>query len=113
MLIKLSNFFSHRKATCSALTCPQLKALQLRGRCGGPSHPRLNPVGQLKQGLLAVNDIQVIYIGFQLLVLLWRHVTSKLISPAVSQGSDSVGNHVLQGRAGNVSMEGSLRVLRG
>lgn len=68
MLIKLSNFFSHRKATCSALTCPELKVLQLWGRPaegrGGSSHPGLDPVGQLKQGLLAVDDIQVINVGF-------------------------------------------------
>lgn len=49
---------------------------------------------ELEQGLLAVDDIQVVDIGLQLLLLLWRHVTSKLVSPAVSQGSDSVRDHV-------------------
>lgn len=31
---------------------------------------------ELEQGLLAVDDIQVVDIGLQLLLLLWRHVTS-------------------------------------
>lgn len=59
------------------------------GSCSG-----LQPVGELEQGLLAVDDIQVVDIGLQLLMLLWRHVTSKLVSPAVSQSSNSVCNHV-------------------
>lgn len=49
---------------------------------------------ELEQGLLAVDDIQVVDIGLQLLLLLWRHVASKLVSPAVSQGSDSICDHV-------------------
>lgn len=36
---------------------------------------------------------------------------TKLVSPAVSQGSHSVCNHMLEGRAGDVSVERSFRVL--
>lgn len=39
----------------------------------------LQPVGELEQGLLAVDDVQVVDIGLQLLMLLWRHVASYML----------------------------------
>lgn len=66
LLIKLSNFFSRRKGTCLALTFPQLEVPQLLGggeEAGAGSRPGLDPVGELKQGLLAVNDVQVVDVG--------------------------------------------------
>lgn len=59
-----------------------LKVLQSlgEGRRGGGagrgSRAGLHPVGELEQGLLAVDDVQVVHVGFQLLVLFRRHVTS-------------------------------------
>lgn len=41
---------------------------------------------------------------------MWLQLLTKLVSPAVSQGSDSVCNHMLKGGAGNMSMEGSKDV---
>lgn len=82
--------------------------MQQSQEAGGGSRPWLEPVGQLEQGLLAVDDVQMSNVGLQLLMLLWRHVTSKLVSPAVSQGSHSVCNHVLQGNKGNTSVEGRV-----
>lgn len=63
---------------------------------------------ELEQGLLAVDDIQVVDIGLQLLLLLWRHVASKLVSPAVSQGSDSICDHVLKDSGGTQKWKGHL-----
>lgn len=49
---------------------PVLRGARLGSRAG------LDPVGELEQGLLAVDDVQVGDVGLQLLVLFWRHVPS-------------------------------------
>lgn len=54
---------------------PFALSARVTGQMDG-SGPGLQPVGELEQGLLAVDDIQVVDIGLQLLLLLWRHVTS-------------------------------------
>lgn len=56
----------------SAVVTGRMDAAQARGGSG----PGLQPVRELEQGLLAVDDIQVVDIGLQLVLLLWRHVTS-------------------------------------
>lgn len=61
---------------------------------GPGSGPGLQPLREREQGLLAVDDIQVVDVGLQLLLLLRAHVTSELVCPAVPQGPDSVCNHV-------------------
>lgn len=73
--------------------CCSVRAGAARGGSGS-SRAGLDPVRQLKQGLLAVDHVQVMHVGFQLMVLFRGHVTSKLVGPAVSQGADSVCNHM-------------------
>lgn len=72
---------------------------------GPGSGPGLQPLREREQGLLAVDDIQVVDVGLQLLLLLRAHVTSELVCPAVPQGPDSVCNHVLEDRSGNRAMK--------
>lgn len=75
MLIKLSNLFSYRKQ--HAEQRPSLApSVADAGQIDTSSGSRLQSVRELEQGLLAVDDIQVVDVGLQLLLLLWRHVTS-------------------------------------
>lgn len=61
LLIKLSSFFPPREGTCWALTSMAGELQVLRARLG--SRPGLDPVGELEQGLLAVDDVQVGDVG--------------------------------------------------